>query len=634
MKRTLFIILLLLACISIAQANRLDVLGDKVIAETDNYTVHFQNGTLTYLHNKLTNETYTTQEQAHPIGGVVLAGKLGRGDETIIFADKFRSEKIDDLTVHMIFESHLGVKLTNVISIDAETGDLIVQQNAMSERPSLSEVVWGINNVKDDIELILPSNNGIAVDKHSRARANLKYPSWSWQAQLVICQGHHGGFFVRAEDADFRYKSFNYERDNNIYLLQFTFYNDAPFDDLKTIQTVPWRLNTYSGGWRVPARQYRDWMENTFRPHQPPDWVNKINCFFTVANDTNLIRGLVEHGIEPEKTLLVTGALDPAIDPATGTEYTIKPHYAETVEFAHKLGFKIMATVNFLGVFAQDTAIFNQFKKDQLLNPESGEGYAHGTPDFEDHHIFVNPASAEYREHFVRQLRRIYDAAPCDGFFLDVNHIAVNHAHGKIDGLRMPQGSIHLHQELREAMPGILFIGEGVHEMTYSQVHFSGHLGGRVDSKPHPIYVFLFDNYVKSFARMQRDHSYTITETPERLEIYKARGILPENALWHPTLLHSPELQKRLAVFKEWQRLSPQINLESDVPYQPSWVDLYLMPTIYIRGDVNRDGIVNILDLVLVANHLGTKDSRYDLNYDFVVDILDLVIVSQEMRSQ
>lgn len=43
-------------------------------------------------------------------------------------------------------------------------------------------------------------------------------------------------------------------------------------------------------------------------------------------------------------------------------------------------------------------------------------------------------------------------------------------------------------------------------------------------------------------------------------------------------------------------------------------------------ADVNRDGAVNVLDLVLVANAIGKKTP--DLNGDGSVNILDLVIVA------
>ena len=51
-------------------------------------------------------------------------------------------------------------------------------------------------------------------------------------------------------------------------------------------------------------------------------------------------------------------------------------------------------------------------------------------------------------------------------------------------------------------------------------------------------------------------------------------------------------------------------------------------------GDVNRDGVVTILDLILVAQQLGKKvsaDSPVDVNGDGIVSILDLIRVSQEI---
>ncbi len=51
-------------------------------------------------------------------------------------------------------------------------------------------------------------------------------------------------------------------------------------------------------------------------------------------------------------------------------------------------------------------------------------------------------------------------------------------------------------------------------------------------------------------------------------------------------------------------------------------------------GDVNRDGQVNILDMVLVARHFGKtvpSDSDVDLNGDGVVNIQDLIIVAQHL---
>ena len=66
-------------------------------------------------------------------------------------------------------------------------------------------------------------------------------------------------------------------------------------------------------------------------------------------------------------------------------------------------------------------------------------------------------------------------------------------------------------------------------------------------------------------------------------------------------------------------------------------------PQIYITveerlatGDVNGDGRISILDLVLIAQQLGNKvpaNSPVDLNRDGVVSILDIVLVARKIGS-
>ncbi len=53
-----------------------------------------------------------------------------------------------------------------------------------------------------------------------------------------------------------------------------------------------------------------------------------------------------------------------------------------------------------------------------------------------------------------------------------------------------------------------------------------------------------------------------------------------------------------------------------------------------LKGDVNQDGVVNILDLVLVATRIGeTGPNAADANADGNVNILDLVLVAGEMAN-
>ncbi len=58
--------------------------------------------------------------------------------------------------------------------------------------------------------------------------------------------------------------------------------------------------------------------------------------------------------------------------------------------------------------------------------------------------------------------------------------------------------------------------------------------------------------------------------------------------------------------------------------------DIFLKVETVNPADLNGDGIVNILDLILVAQALGTDDSTADVNGDTVVNVFDLVFVANQ----
>lgn len=54
--------------------------------------------------------------------------------------------------------------------------------------------------------------------------------------------------------------------------------------------------------------------------------------------------------------------------------------------------------------------------------------------------------------------------------------------------------------------------------------------------------------------------------------------------------------------------------------------EIYLKVETPLTADVNGDGTVNVLDLVIVANAFG--EAAPDLNGDGTVNVLDLVLVA------
>ena len=74
---------------------------------------------------------------------------------------------------------------------------------------------------------------------------------------------------------------------------------------------------------------------------------------------------------------------------------------------------------------------------------------------------------------------------------------------------------------------------------------------------------------------------------------------------------------------------------ENDYCDWAHWADLFITAKgVESSGDVNQDGIVNILDIILVAQNLGQKppsNPRVDANRDGQVNILDLVRVAEDL---
>ena len=108
------------------------------------------------------------------------------------------------------------------------------------------------------------------------------FSSHGWEAQLAIVQGERGGFYVWNTDNTFQFKRFTYARGDDDFALNFGTYNQAPFDTHTTGSSTMWRFNTYMGDWRVPARQYRDWMEHAFDAKtlsEKATWLEGITLF-------------------------------------------------------------------------------------------------------------------------------------------------------------------------------------------------------------------------------------------------------------------------------------------------------------------------------------------------------------------
>ena len=628
-----YIVILQFVLVSVALSNTLmvDEVGN-VLAETDRYQVRFKDGVLIHFHNKLTQETYTLPPQgdSNEQSGISIQhneGQYGR-KEFIDDSWEVEAKRLAPLTVEIAYHFDHKYKINKMIrlriAIDPQTQDLVIHQTGTSVFGGLVGVMWGCGYLDNQqVNMILPAHGGeiidVATDTNERG---FEYPE-KWESQLAILQSRDGGFFVRSTDPTFRFKELRYVPSGEHFGMSFKTHNFAPFRDKNEITSVEWRLNAYRGDWQVPAEIYRNWMKTAFQPKQPPTWVKDLELVVYLNLRVDVLPELAKH-VNPSTTLIyLLGWQNPRPDgSANHPDHTPGPEFGTFLEVAHSYGFRVMPYANPVSC-SPTHPLYPEVEKFQLRHPFKGHklGYRWNDPSYPHSTAYINPASSTWRKYVVGQLKNVYETYPIDGFHLDINTLFRNDPNGLIEGLTCPEGNILLHQELAAAMPGIVLGGENVHEGTFFNTNLAQRWSNN-NKQPHPISSFLFSPWTVPYGF----HVPNPDGEPELYrpfqEAYIIWEVLP--TIRAPWLLRNPVMVKTQGFLK---------SVRMGQSWEQTWnIDIV---GIEVLADVNIDGVVNVLDLVMVARHIGREspdNPRVDVNGDGVVNIQDLVVVANALE--
>ena len=555
-----------------AQAAEITIVDSGVIVETDAYEVRFENGVINQVVNRITDEVYTLLPDAGGIsrgfGGQ--SGILRKGSSPIWTSEATLTEarKIAPLEAEMVFRQGQN-EFRLYIAIDEGTNDLLIGQEGASDLAGVYGVQWGCGNLDVwDLDLILPARGGQIIGaEYPRTSSNFGYPG-IWETQLAIVQGQHGGFSVRSTDSTFQFKELHYARDLNSFALGFQTHNQAPFDSLTAAKSVTWRLNTHTGDWRVPAKEYRTWMEHTFNPRRlsdVPSWVGEIGLVIIYAGlDGGFLDRLAEL-IDPAKTLLyVVGWRKDPYD-VNYPDYTAREGFGRFVEAAHQHGFRVMPHTNLVGVSPYHP-LYDKYRSSQSRDPFNGNliGWRWGETDNPSRHAFINLADSLFRKLLVQRLSDVREKFGVDAFHLDISHVVVNDANGLIEGLHAAQGNVLLHKELAEAMPEVVFSGERLHEVTFFRESFAQRPRLSPQAKAHPISAFLFSPYTLAYGHLslpELDRAPQLYQ--EHFDSYESWGVLPTLRLRFESLKPAYVGTHTLLSFaRKWQQLGLKPNFE------------------------------------------------------------------------
>ena len=557
-------------------AAEITVVDKSVFVKTDAYEVQFIDGVITQLSNRLTEEVFTLPLgiDGIPIGIAGRSGLLRRNGESF-WTDQAtlttEARKIAPLKAEIVFSQGQN-KIRLFIAVDESTSDLLIEQEGISDKTGVYGIQWGCGNLDvRNLDLILPAQGGQVIDTTSPSTSgSFNYPE-HWEAQLAIIQAEQGGFYVRGTDETFQFKTLHYEKDIESFALNFETQNQAPFEALTSAKSVTWRLNTYTGDWHVPARQYRDWMEQTFNPRkltEMPAWVSEIGLVVVYHGQESALLEHLAAQIDPTKTLLYLTQWRKDDYDTNYPDYTASENFGDFLDAARQHRFRVMLHTNFPGVapYHPRYATLQQY---QFRDRWSGNpiGWFWDRIEEPGRHAFINPASSEFRKILVQELTDVSQKYPVDAFHLDVSLIAKNDANGLIEGLNSAQGNVQLHTELTKTMPQVIFGGEGLHEVTFFRESFAQRLIYALDIKPHPISTFLFSPYTLLYGHLGLPNPDIGPELYQAyLHLYESWGVLPTLRLWSVEQLAEDHLgtQRLLSLASVWQELGFKPDFETD----------------------------------------------------------------------
>ncbi|MEW5979656.1 MAG: hypothetical protein AB1898_27980 [Acidobacteriota bacterium] len=511
---------------SSAQGVSLSSKGHRIGVATPDMEVDLVGLGLSRIYNRRTRQTYL---KASPALHLIVTDN-SEGESRTGLVSEHHLESVRQLSPQEIEVRYQalsdglpGAQVSGKIRVEPDES-LSLEASVRLNRPGLAAVIhplWGLANRN---EVLLPMFGGLRFSGKDYAQlffdpstkegitakpGRLRKALFPWPNSLsgsfAIYKAGEEGFWVRADDPDWKFKIISFEQtDEHFNLSLWTSVAGSP-KECRQFTASRWQLQVFQGPWQQVLDRYRHDLIATspawkYRKNQIP-WTQDIrlvlNQFSVVQQDPD---GTVRDSAElTEKNLSLLKQLSRLVPPEKvliypfhwqliPLEYGASPRYPEWtpspgfVQFsraARKMGYRMMPHLNFfaMGPKHPDYAKFEPFvlrdpvngkKLGWLFNEDKSEGMA-----------YVHPAAPGWFELQLRLVKEMLGKLEADAIFWDQTLNMLNAANFEVNGKTMIEGTLDFLRRMREEFPQLAFGGEGVTELTtpyqdFVQVHTPG----------------------------------------------------------------------------------------------------------------------------------------------------------------
>ncbi len=473
------------------------VKDNKVYIETQTLTAVIDKGLLTSLKSKVNGEEFIEKPDISRFPALQI---LYSSNETIeINEEKFGSIEAHQLSgqrAEVVFHSWNGDGIL-FVSVDAETGDLLIEPSAYSSRPGVLACRWCMSGLKSSLQLVAPFFQGVKLKLDDPLIKNTKW-EWpaSWEAGLAIFQSKEGGFWIHTQDNQYRYKALQVGLGSEPFVIGLDSEAYGPLDDNLSAGGICWRINTYQGDWHVPAEKYRQWYWQVYNlkseEQRRPPWIYDIKLALSWCPGSPEILDALAKILPPKNVLLhfSNWRTDPYDE--NYPTYIANESAKVFIKKCQEMGFHVMPHFNSIDmdpshpVYTQIRDFpYRDVETKQLQGWSWYKGRGIGVPESNMNRlnnrdkkvmVKIHPGLSMWRSILGENILKAVRELSLDTVFIDVTLNTFNLHNCIVESMTPTEGMKRLIEHVGRLANGLVVGGEGLNEIiaqgqSFAQAH-------------------------------------------------------------------------------------------------------------------------------------------------------------------
>jgi hypothetical protein len=409
--------------------------------------------------------------------------------------------------------------LVQELTVEPETGDLVIRQSGKSDNPGVFGIAFSILNLRPDIKFAVPYFGGqtFGAEINRGSAIGYAWPSF-WSAGLIIASMPDGGSFsVFADDPRLSPKYLKIYDSEKAQGLSFEACAEAPYKNNKDVNVCAWRFNVFEDSWIKAAKRYKEWLRNTYglKPikERPPEWFGKISLIWPSSPSMADAEKMKEN-ISPQNILIVNYGWAEGFNRYCPLYKPKDKNLADTLKKLHTLGYHY-------GVYVAEKLVDRTANSDLMKRfnlkiaydalsgqePELDEKVKSDKETKQKNESFlvgIHPGGNDWVSFYSDLLVEYHKKFGIDCFYEDVAGANMGSS-GMIDGRGIHEGTVACEQEIRRKLPEVTEGGEHWNEvcvaskMSFSSGNYAAWFGEghhrKLGENAHPLQGCIFNDF-------------------------------------------------------------------------------------------------------------------------------------------